>query len=104
MLVVGDNIVHGDPEGTSRALRDCPEKAEHLVDALVVTCDRVAAGLMEDCIVGKHLSERIYVAVGEGIVASSSELLVGMGHGLWVPESRSRVLSCGFVGEAIRPR
>ena len=26
MLVVGDNIVHGDPEGTSRTLRDCPEK------------------------------------------------------------------------------
>ncbi|HEX6655908.1 MAG TPA: transposase family protein [Candidatus Limnocylindria bacterium] len=24
--------------------------------------------------------------------------------GLWVPESRSWVLSCGFVGEAIRPR
>jgi hypothetical protein len=47
MLVVGDNIVHGDPEGTSRTLRDCPEKAEHLVDALVVICDRVAAGLME---------------------------------------------------------
>jgi hypothetical protein len=37
MLVVGDNIMHGDPEGPSRMLRDCPEKAEHLVDALVVT-------------------------------------------------------------------
>jgi len=84
MLVVGDNIVHGGPEGTSRTLRDCPEKAEHLVDALVVTCDRVAAGLMEDCIVGNHRSERIYVAVGEGIVASSSELLVGMGHGRYL--------------------
>ena len=39
---------------------------------------------MEDCIVGKHLSERIYVAVGEGIVASSSEFLVGMGHGRYL--------------------
>ena len=45
MLVVGDNIMHSDSEGTSRTLRDCPEKAEHLVDILVVTCDRVAAGL-----------------------------------------------------------
>jgi hypothetical protein len=39
---------------------------------------------MEDCIVGKHLSEGIDVAVGEGIVASTSEILVGMGHGRYL--------------------
>jgi hypothetical protein len=37
MLVVGDNIMQGDPEGPSRTLGERPEKAEHLVDPLVVT-------------------------------------------------------------------
>ena len=37
MLVVGDDIMHGDPEGPARTVPDCREEAEHLVDALVVT-------------------------------------------------------------------
>jgi hypothetical protein len=32
------------------------------------------------------------------------EHLAGLDSNLWVPESRSWVLSCEFVGEAIGPR
>jgi hypothetical protein len=81
MLVVGDNIVHGDPEGTSRTSATVPKKPSIWSMPWYSPATEFAAGLMEDCIVGNHRSERIYVAVGEGIVASSSELLVGMGHG-----------------------
>jgi hypothetical protein len=81
MLVAGDSIMQGDPEGPSRTLGQGPEKGEHLVDALVVTGDRVAARLVEDRIVGEQLPERLDVASGESVVASTNQVLVGMGHG-----------------------
>jgi hypothetical protein len=71
MLVVGHRIMQGDPEGPARSLRQQPEEGQNLVDALVVTGDRVAAGLMEDRILDKHLSEGVHVAPGEGVVGSA---------------------------------
>jgi hypothetical protein len=76
MLVVGHRVMERDPEGPSRPLREQPEEGEDLVDALMVTRDRVAAGLMEDRIVSKHLSEGFGVASGEGVVGSA-EFLAG---------------------------
>jgi hypothetical protein len=84
MLVAGYNIMQGDPEGTARPLPELPEKGEHLVDALVVTRDRVAAGLMEDCSIGEHLSEGVYVSSGEGVIESANRLFVGMCHGRYL--------------------
>jgi hypothetical protein len=84
MLVVGHNIMQGDSEGPARPLRERPEEDEDLVDALVVTRDGIAAGLMEDRIIGKHLSEGVHVAPGEGVVGSASEFLVGMRHGRYL--------------------
>jgi hypothetical protein len=71
----------GDPEGPARPLREQPEEGKNLVDALVVTRDRVTARLMEDSIVGKQLSQGVGVASGEGVVGSAGKFLVGMCHG-----------------------
>src|SRR5687767_8939188 len=81
MLVAGDSIMQDDPERPARTLSQCPEKGKDLVDALVVTGDRIAARLVEDRIVGEQLPERLDVASGEGVVASTNQVLVGMGHG-----------------------
>ena len=54
MLVTGHSIMQGDPERPIRTLGQGPEEGEHLVDALVVTGDRVAARLVEDRIGGEQ--------------------------------------------------
>ena len=76
MLVIGHHIMEGSPEGPTRTLGECAEKAEHLVEAFIVARDRAAARLMEDRRVGKHLSEGRHIGVVERVVASTDELLV----------------------------
>jgi hypothetical protein len=48
MLVVGHDVVQSGPEGSAGTLGECPEEAEHLVQALVVARDGAAARLVED--------------------------------------------------------
>jgi hypothetical protein len=100
MLVAGDSIMQGDPEGPARTLRERREKGEHLVDALVVTGDRVAARLVEDRIVGEQLPKRLDVASREGVVGSTNQVLVGMGHGHYLLSAEAATLFLPWRTEA----
>jgi hypothetical protein len=52
-----------------------------LIEAFIVARDRAAARLVEDRRVGKHFSEGLYIGVVERLIASTSQLLVGVCHG-----------------------
>jgi hypothetical protein len=58
MLVVGHHIMEGSPEGPTRTLDECPEKAEHLVQAFIVARDGLRPGSWK-IVVSANTSRRV---------------------------------------------
>jgi hypothetical protein len=65
-----------------RAFRQLLEEAEHLVDPVVVACERATTRLVEHDVGREHLSEGVHIAFGEGVVSPTNQIFVGMCHNL----------------------
>ena len=82
VLVVGEDVVHVQPERAAGFLGDAAEEAEHLIPAVIVAAERPAALYVPDHVVGEQLGERRQVPLGERFVALASALDIRMlSHG-----------------------